>query len=77
MTTEAEKRQQGIRTTTDGEPFYCTFCGAGWGEYGACEDVRCNLETKDAAMRRFVHVDAPPPQIGDYSDIMDEPLTAN
>lgn len=40
------------RTSTDGEPFYCTFCGSGWNEYGACEDVRCTLETKDEAMKR-------------------------
>lgn len=36
----------------DGEPFYCTFCGSGFNEYGACEDVRCKLETKETAMKR-------------------------
>lgn len=71
MTTEAEKRQANIRTTTDGQPYYCTFCGMGWNEYGACEDVRCVLESTVEAQKRFVHVDPPPPQIGDYSDIME------
>ena len=70
--TEAEKRRDGIRTPADGQPFYCTYCGSGWNEYGACEDVRCELESKEEAMNRFVHVDAPPPQIGDYSNIMSE-----
>lgn len=40
------------RSPTDGEPFYCAFCGSGWNEYGACEDVRCELETKATALKR-------------------------
>lgn len=40
------------RTPDDGEPFYCTYCGSGYEEYGACEDVRCKLETKETAMKR-------------------------
>jgi hypothetical protein len=71
---EAEKRRDGIHTPTDGKPFYCTYCGSGWDELMHCEDVRCVLETKEEAMKRFVYVDPPPPQIGDYSDIMDEPI---
>ena len=67
---EAEKRRDGIRTSTDGKPFYCTNCGAGWNEFGACEDVQCCLESADEAQRRFVRVDPLPPQIGDYSNIM-------
>lgn len=70
--TEAEKRWMGYRTPADGEPYYCTFCGLGWNEYGACEDVRCALETKEEAAKRFVPVPPRPVQIGDYSDIMDE-----
>lgn len=71
-------RASGSRDPKDGEPFYCTFCGLGWNEYGACEDVRCELETKDAALQRF-EPSEPIPQIvgynvGDYSDIMDESL---
>jgi len=78
MSYKAIRRQQGGRDPHDGKPFYCTFCGAGWDEYGACEDVRCALETKEAAMQRF-QPSPPIPQIvgfnvGDYSDIMDEPL---
>jgi hypothetical protein len=56
MTTEAEKRRDGVRTVTDGKPFYCLFCGAGWNEYGACEDVRCVLEPREEAQKRFVHI---------------------
>lgn len=41
------------RNPQDGEPYYCTFCGAGWNEYGACEDVRCVLETKVQALTRY------------------------
>lgn len=40
------------RTPYDGEPFYCTFCGSGLGEFYACEDVRCVLESKEAALAR-------------------------
>jgi hypothetical protein len=41
-----------MRTPTDGEPYYCTFCGSGWNEYCACEDVRCVLETCAEAKSR-------------------------
>lgn len=73
---KAIQRQRGHRDSRDGEPFYCTFCGSGWGEYSACEDVRCQLESNDEAMRRH-EPSAPIPEIvgynvGDYSDIMDE-----
>ena len=40
------------RTPTDGKPFYCAYCGAGWNEYGACDDVLCQLESKAAALNR-------------------------
>jgi hypothetical protein len=40
------------RSSLDGEPFYCTFCGMGWNEFQACEDVRCILETPEAAAKR-------------------------
>lgn len=72
--TEAEMRQQGIRTVTDGKPYYCVVCGSGWNEYGACESVACQLEPSWDAAARFVLVEPPTAQIGDYSDIMDEPL---
>jgi len=41
------------RTPYDGEPYYCTFCGVGFAEYFACEDVRCTLETKSIAVARM------------------------
>lgn len=63
-----------MRTTTDGLPYYCVFCGSGWGEYGACEDVRCQLETSETALSRSIPNMPNPPQIGDYSDIMEEQL---
>ena len=40
------------RTPYDGEPFYCTYCGIGFGEFMACEDLNCQLETKLAAEQR-------------------------
>lgn len=74
----AMDRQAGFRDSKDGKPFYCAVCGMGWGEYGACEEPDCELETQEAASKRHV----PSVQIleiigynvGDYSDIMDEPL---
>lgn len=42
------------RLPIDGEPYYCVFCGSGWNEYGACEDVRCQLETKEVALQRAI-----------------------
>lgn len=72
----AIQRQRGHRDSKDGEPFYCTHCGSGWGEYTACEDVRCALETKEAAMKRHEPSAAIPPipgyNVGDYSTIADE-----
>lgn len=29
----------------DGKPYYCTACGAGFGEMMACEDTDCRLES--------------------------------
>ena len=40
------------RDPYDGQPYYCTFCGMGWNEYGACEEVDCVLESPEAAQRR-------------------------
>jgi len=41
-----------LRDPYDGEPFYCVTCSAGYGEYAACEDVACQLESKAAAEAR-------------------------
>jgi len=75
----AMNRKRGFRDSKDGEPFYCTTCGAGWNEYGACEEVDCALESKEAAMARHVpSVEIPPIvgyNVGDYSDIMEEPIS--
>jgi len=35
-----------------GEPYYCALCGAGYGEYMACELPDCKLQTKAEAMDR-------------------------
>ena len=40
------------RTPYDGKPYYCTTCGLGLGEYIACEEVDCKLETEEAAQTR-------------------------
>lgn len=40
------------RSPYDGQPFYCALCGAGFGEYMACEEPDCELETKDEAEKR-------------------------
>jgi hypothetical protein len=41
-----------MRTTTDGLPYYCKACGAGWNEYGACDDVACELEPSSRSEAR-------------------------
>ena len=40
------------RRPSDGRPFYCALCGAGWGEFLACEEPDCRLESEYAAKRR-------------------------
>ena len=40
------------RDPYDGEPFYCVTCGFGYGEYIACEDVACKLESREKAQSR-------------------------
>ncbi len=43
------------RTPRDGQPYYCAKCGAGFGEYIACEQPNCELETQASAeLRRLV-----------------------
>lgn len=45
-----------VRSPYDGEPFYCDLCGLGFGEYLACEDVCCILESEESALlRKFQH----------------------
>jgi hypothetical protein len=42
-----------VRTPTDGKPFYCALCGLGWGEFMACEEVDCRLESEaEASLRK-------------------------
>ncbi len=43
---------RGPRTPDDGEPFYCARCGLGFGEFMACEDGDCELESADKARAR-------------------------
>lgn len=40
------------RTPYNGRPFYCNTCGAGFGEFMACDGVECELETETQAMAR-------------------------
>lgn len=39
-------------TPTNGRPFYCHICGAGFDEFMACEGPDCQLETKGEAEAR-------------------------
>jgi hypothetical protein len=40
-------------TWLSGRPFYCKLCGAGFGEYMACEEPDCELETVADAQERL------------------------
>jgi len=41
-----------VRHWIDGKPFYCATCGLGYGEYMACEEADCALESDAAAKAR-------------------------
>lgn len=41
----------------DGKPYYCETCGIGYGEYMACEDVACKLESEAEAQKRAAEPD--------------------
>jgi hypothetical protein len=44
------------RTPYDGKPYYCALCELGLGEYMACEEGDCELETvAEAQMRAIAH----------------------
>lgn len=38
----------------NGKPYYCALCGLGGGEYAACEEGDCQLESEDIAKARAV-----------------------
>lgn len=39
-------------TWLSGKPYYCKICGLGMGEYMACEEPDCELESeRDAQLR--------------------------
>lgn len=40
------------RSPYDGKPYYCDVCGLGFGEFVACEEPECRLETAAAAAGR-------------------------
>jgi hypothetical protein len=40
------------RSPYDGKPFYCAVCGAGFGEFMACEAPDCIIESWEAARNR-------------------------
>lgn len=41
-----------MRSPNDGKPYYCATCGLGWGEYMACEEPGCALESEETAAAR-------------------------
>lgn len=41
------------RHELDGKPFYCQTCGAGFGEYMACDGIDCSLESQEKATSRM------------------------
>ncbi len=41
-----------VRGPYDGLPYYCTTCGLGLGEFLACEEAECELESAQAAQLR-------------------------
>lgn len=47
------------RKPTDGRPYYCTLCGCGFGEFLACEEGDCELESDAEAWKRLKHKDKP------------------
>lgn len=40
------------KSWTNGKPYYCKLCGAGYAEYLACEMPDCELETETDAQER-------------------------
>lgn len=36
----------------DGKPYYCALCGLGFGEFMACEEPDCKLESEEEARQR-------------------------
>ena len=46
------KRGYSDRAPFDGRPYYCLTCGLGYGEYIACEEPGCELESEDVARAR-------------------------
>lgn len=40
-------------TWLSGKPYYCALCGLGYGEFMACEEVDCRLETEAKAQARL------------------------
>ncbi len=44
------------RTPNGGRPYYCIKCGAGFGEFIACEMPDCQLETEATAQQRHQEV---------------------
>lgn len=45
------------RTPTDGYPYYCAVCGVGLAEFLSCEEIMCEMESKNKAKeRRLQHL---------------------
>jgi hypothetical protein len=41
-----------VKPWLNGKPYYCALCGLGMGEYLACEEVDCELESVEVAEAR-------------------------
>lgn len=41
----------------DGKPYYCATCGCGLGEFMACEETDCELESDAEAQKRAAEPD--------------------
>jgi hypothetical protein len=41
------------RKPNDGRPYYCALCGLGFGEFLACEEGDCELESDAEAWKRL------------------------
>ena len=62
--TDRRRRRPDERTPHDGRPFYCVDCGAGFGEYLACEEGDCALESVATAEARAEQFKASPASSG-------------
>lgn len=46
------------RSPYDGKPYYCAICRLGYGEYMACEEPDCILESEEKALLRMKNMES-------------------